>query len=59
MAEKEFEVTMGAGSETSGLGGRPGRGTLLVVPSLPSVHALYDLATGGATLLEFLILTVT
>ena len=44
---------MGAGSETSGLGGRPGRGTLLVVPSLPSLPVSCDLATGGATLSEF------
>ena len=51
--EKGFEVTMGAGSETSGLGGRPGRETLFVVPSLPSLPAPCDLTTGGATLLEF------
>ena len=44
---------MGAGSETSGLGGRPARGTSLVFPSLPSLSAPCDLATGGATLLEF------
>ena len=55
-AEKGFEEK---GSETSGLGGRPGRGTLFVVPSLPSLPAPCDLAIGGATLLEFCILTVT
>ena len=44
---------MGAGSETSGLGGRPGRRTLLVIPSLPSLTAPCELTTGGATLLEF------
>ena len=44
---------MGAGSETSGLGGRTGRRTLLVIHSLPSLTAPCDLATGGAPLLEF------
>ena len=44
---------MDAGSETSWLGGRPGRGILLVFLSLSSLSAPCDLATGGATLLEF------
>ena len=46
-AEKEFEITMGAGSETSGLGGRPGRRTLLIIPFLPSLTAPCDLAAWG------------
>ena len=44
---------MGAGSETSGLGRRPGRRTLLIIPFPSSLPASCDLATEGATLLEF------